>query len=182
MANESSVARPYAKALFDYALEHKSLAAWSKWLACLAQLSSCDSLRELIKNPSLSPARLTEILVAIARELDSSSWLNELESLLALLVTNKRISALGEIFAQFDLLREQQEKTLAVDVSCFTPLSSTQVTQLSERLSQRFARKVTLNQTIDPLLLGGVVIRAHDIVIDGSIRGQLIKLSADLAT
>ena len=181
MAIESSVARPYAKALFDYALYHDTLAAWSDWLERLAAMSCEVSLRALIKNPSLSALQLSEILVAIARELDSSAWLNELDSLIFLLVTNKRLSALPAIAKQFNMLREQEERTLAVDVVSFAPLSSTQITHLTERLSRRFARTVTLNQTIDPSLLGGILIRAHDVVIDGSIQGQLIKLSADLA-
>ena len=181
MANENTVARPYAKALFEYALAHNTLAVWSDWLDRLASLSSVPALRALSKNPSLTAAQLSEIIIAIARELNSSAWLVELENLIQLLITNKRLSALPTIAAQFRLLREAQEKTLCVDVSSFAPLTASQVERLVARLSQRFARKVTLNQKIDPLLLGGVLIRAHDVVIDGSIQGQLIKLSADLA-
>ena len=181
MANEQSIARPYAKALFEYALAQNTLALWTEWLDALAMLSAEPALRALSKNPSLSPAQLTEIVLAIARELSTAPWVVELASLINLLVINKRLRALPAIAAQFKLLREQQEKTLCVEVSSVSPLTGPQQQRLIERLSSRFSRQVTLTQTIDPLLLGGVLIRAHDVVIDGSIQGQLIKLSADLA-
>jgi F-type H+-transporting ATPase subunit delta len=181
MANEHTVARPYAKALFEYALEHNSLANWSNWLQRLADLSCVPAFKALSKNPALTSAQLADIIIAIARELSPSTWMVELDNLIKLLISNRRLSALPTITAQFKLLQEAQEKTLCVDVSSFVPLTSSQVERLVARLSQRFARKVTLNQTIDPSLLGGVLIRAHDVVIDGSIQGQLVKLSADLA-
>ena len=179
--SENSVARPYARALFEYALQQQALASWAEWLECLAALSRDESLVALRKNPSLSAEQLAALVVSIAKELTTTTWLPELEPFIRLLISNKRLVALPAIATLYARLREAQERTLCVDVTSFSLLTETQATRLTERLSRRFARQVVLHQHLDSSLLGGVLIRAHDVVIDGSIKGQLIKLRADLA-
>ena len=88
---------------------------------------------------------------------------------------------LPDIYALYEAHRAEQEKTLHVDVSSYSDLSSAQQQRLIESLSQRLQRKVSLKISIDPSLLGGAIIRAGDLVIDGSVRGKLNKLSTELA-
>ena len=101
--------------------------------------------------------------------------------LVGLLADNKRLQALPDIYLQYEALRAEQEKTLTAKVSSFAVLTSAQQQHLISSLSQRLQRQVTLDVSIDTSLLGGAVIRAGDLVIDGSVRGKLNKLSSNLA-
>ena len=181
MSNQTSIARPYAKALFQHACSTGQLADWSMWLHALDQLLSTDPLPAILKNPSVSCATQVEIILALVPALGLTPKVSTLDNVIRLLVANKRLFALSAIACQFDALRAEQEKTIEVSVCSFAPMTTGQVSRLSDALSQRLQRKVTLKQTVDPLLLGGAVIRANDLVIDGSVRGQLMKLGADLA-
>ena len=120
-----------------------------------------------------------ELLQSVSRSKVQTD--ESLNNLIALLATNKRLMLLPEINALYEVHRAEQEKTLAVDVISFSEVSPAQQKQLIESLSQRLQRKVSLKISIDPSLLGGAVIRAGDLVIDGSVRGKLNKLSTDLA-
>ena len=86
-----------------------------------------------------------------------------------------------DIYAQYESLRAEQEKTLTANVSSFAALTTTEQQDLINSLSQRLQRKVTLEVNIDKSLLGGAVIHAGDLVIDGSVRGKLTKLATNLA-
>jgi F-type H+-transporting ATPase subunit delta len=181
MSNQMSIARPYAKAIFQHALAKHQLPIWSMWLQALGELMQHSELNVLMKNSSVTRLMQADILTAIARELKLGSCPPEVERLIQLLATNQRLSVLPAITEQFNHLRAEAEKTLIVNVSSFSPLTSQEVLRLVESLTRRLQRQVTLLQTVDPSLLGGAVIRANDLVIDGSVRGQLMKLSADLA-
>ena len=181
MANQLSIARPYAKALFEHAVAGQQLAAWSMWLQALGQLMEHPALHVLLRNPAVSRDQQAEVVIAIAHDLACEPMVPALDNLIRLLAANKRLYALPAIATQFDALRAEQEKTLTVCVCSFSPLTTLQEQRLVDSLSQRLQRQVTLQQTVDPSLLGGAVIRANDLVIDGSVRGQLIKLGADLA-
>ncbi|PYD07325.1 F0F1 ATP synthase subunit delta, partial [Pseudomonas syringae pv. syringae] len=97
------------------------------------------------------------------------------------LTTNKRLMLLPEIEALYEVYRAEQEKILEVDVVSYSELTPAQQQRLSESLSQRLSRKVSLKISIDPSLLGGALIRAGDLVIDGSVRGKLNMLGTSLA-
>lgn len=88
---------------------------------------------------------------------------------------------LPEIEALYEVYRAEQEKILEVDVVSYSELTPAQQQRLSESLSQRLSRKVSLKISIDPSLLGGALIRAGDLVIDGSVRGKLNMLGTSLA-
>lgn len=88
---------------------------------------------------------------------------------------------LPEIKALYEVYRAEQEKILEVDVVSYSELTPAQQQRLSESLSQRLSRKVSLKISIDPSLLGGALIRAGDLVIDGSVRGKLNMLGTSLA-
>ena len=104
-----------------------------------------------------------------------------LVNLITLLATNKRLMLLPEIKALYEVYRAEQEKTLVVDVVSYSHFSAAQQQELIAALSKRLQRQVSLNVRIDPALLGGAVIQAGDLVIDGSVRGKLNKLTTDLA-
>lgn len=179
MSDSTTIARPYAKAIFEYALGEKALALWSTHLQNLTQIVLAPQAEKFIKNPATTVDQHIELLqAAIQVKSNESSALN---NFIALLATNKRLTLLPDINALYELHRAEQEKTLDVDVTSFSELSNAQQQRLIESLSQRLQRKVALKIKIDPSLLGGAIIQAGDLVIDGSVRGKLNKLSTGLA-
>ncbi|MBL7481592.1 F0F1 ATP synthase subunit delta [Legionella bononiensis] len=179
MSDSTTIARPYAKAIFEHALAEKKLAEWSDHLMILAQAVLNPQASQFIANPSSTDTQQIELLQSVCsvKVKDNTS----LNNLIALLAANKRLMLLPEIKALYEVHRAEQEKTLGVDVISFSEVSPAQQQQLIESLSNRLQRKVSLKISIDPSLLGGAVIRAGDLVIDGSVRGKLNKLSTGLA-
>ncbi|KTD34471.1 ATP synthase F1 subunit delta [Legionella moravica] len=179
MSDSTTIARPYAKAIFEHALAEKKLAEWSEYLMILAQAVLTPQASQFIANPSSTDAQQVELLLTVCngKVKDDKS----LNNLIALLAANKRLMLLPEIKALYEVHRAEQEKTLGVDVISFSEVSPAQQQQLIESLSNRLQRKVSLRISIDPSLLGGAVIRAGDLVIDGSVRGKLNKLGTGLA-
>jgi F-type H+-transporting ATPase subunit delta len=177
MSDSTTIARPYAKAIFESALAEKKLAEWSAALMTLAQATLNPDAAQFIENPASTIEQHIQLLQGLFK-----SGANEsINNLISLLATNKRLMLLPEISALYEALRAEQEKTLDVDVSSFSDLSAAQQERLIASLSQRLQRKVSLKISIDPSLLGGAIIRAGDLVIDGSVRGKLNKLSTGLA-
>lgn len=179
MSDSTTIARPYAKAIFEHALAEKKLAQWSEYLHILAHVVLSPQGFEFITNPASTHEQHNELLqsVCISKVKEDKS----LNNTIALLAANKRLMLLPEIKVLYEAHRAEQEKTLDVDVISFSTVSIAQQKELIESLSQRLQRKVSLKINIDPSLLGGAVIRAGDLVIDGSVRGKLNKLSTGLA-
>ncbi len=181
MSDNTTIARPYAKALFQHALATKLLPEWSTILHDLAQVVLNSDAQQFIGNPATTAELQKQLVMAIFTHLKQATDLSSIDNLISLLAANKRLLLLPDVCAQFEVLRAEQEKTLTVGVTSFAALTSQQHQQLIERLSHRLQRQVTLEVSIDKSLLGGAVIRAGDLVIDGSVRGKLIKLGTDLA-
>jgi F-type H+-transporting ATPase subunit delta len=179
MSDSTTIARPYAKAIFESALAESKLAEWSAHLKTLAQAVLTPEAEQFIENPASTVEQHIELLQGVIKA--GSNKNESINNLVSLLATNKRLILLPEIYALYEALRAEQEKTLDVEVSSFSDLSKTQQERLIESLSQRLQRKVSLKINIDPSLLGGAIIRAGDLVIDGSVRGKLNKLSTGLA-
>lgn len=177
MSDSTTIARPYAKAIFEHALAEKNLAQWSEHLLMLAQAVLNPQASQFIGNPASTEEQQIELLQSVCGGKDNKS----LNNLITLLAANKRLLLLPEIKALYEVHRAEQEKTLDVDVISFSTVSSAQQQKLVDSLSKRLQRKVSLKISIDPSLLGGAVIRAGDLVIDGSVRGKLNKLGTGLA-
>jgi F-type H+-transporting ATPase subunit delta len=178
MSDSTTIARPYAKAIFEHALSENKLAEWSEYLLLLAQAVMTPEASLFINNPATTSEQQIELLQILNKASKSNESFN---NLIRLLATNKRLMLLPEIKALYESHRSEQEKTLIVNVISFSALSSEQQNKLMDSLSKRLQRKVSLDISIDPSLLGGAIIRAGDLVIDGSVRGKLNKLSTGLA-
>ncbi|KTD18707.1 ATP synthase F1 subunit delta [Legionella lansingensis] len=180
MPDTTTIARPYAKAIFEHALAVNKLGQWSEILHILALSVMNEDALPFITNPATTEAQQIELLLApfakVARD-----EIKAIENLVSLLATNKRLTSLPDIKALFEALRAEQEKTLVVKVRSFSELSAAQEEQLKKSLSERLKRAVTLKVIIDKSLLGGAVIQAGDLVIDRSVREQLDRLGAGLA-
>lgn len=180
MSDITTIARPYAKALFEHALAMKQLAEWSVVVRDLAEMVLHPETQEFITNPATTPELQTQLLMSIAMTSKNVVDIKAVEALIGLLAVNKRLLALPEICAQFEALRAEQEKNLMATVISFSPMTQHQQEQLVDSLSRRLNRHVSLEITIDQSLLGGAIIRAGDLVIDGSVRGKLDKLGTHL--
>lgn len=181
MSDNVTIARPYAKAIFNHALASKQLLAWSTVLHDLS-LAVIDPLAsEFICNPGSAVELQCQLLLSVLEKTKHDVDLASVDNLLHMLTTNKRLLLLPNIYAQFEALRAEQEKTLTVNVISFAPLTDEEQQRLIQSLSQRLQRHVVLDLNIDESLLGGAIIRAGDLVIDGSVREKLTKLSTALA-
>lgn len=181
MANSTNIARPYAKAAFEYALAHQALPAWGTWLSALQAVLSSSEMLAFIDNPETTVTQHIEavgdVLLSITKE---KALPEELSRFIHILAENRRLPVMPAICTQFEKLRANEENRISVQVTSFAPLSKAQEEQLIERLTKRLNREVTLDISIDPGLLGGAVISADDWVINSSVKYQLSNLGADL--
>ncbi len=172
MSDLTTIARPYAKAAFDFAVEKQQLAQWSEMLTFGAEVTKNEQMSELLSG-STSADKLAEIFIAICGEQFDEFGQN----LIKVMAENGRLKALPDVLEQFVALKKEYEKLVDVDVISAIELSEQQLADISSKLEVRLERKVKLNCSVDETLLGGVIIRAGDLVIDNSARGRLNRLS-----
>jgi len=176
MAEAATIARPYAKAAFMWARDAKALPVWSAALHAGVALVTDLRIADLITNPQMSPDQVVSLFAGLGGGADEY-WQN----FVRLLAKNKRLEVLPDIAAQYELLRARYENEVDVQVTSAVALSDGQKTKLATALKTRFKRDVRMTTAIDPALLGGAVIRAGDLVIDGSINGRLQRMASDLS-
>jgi F-type H+-transporting ATPase subunit delta len=173
VAELTTLARPYAKAAFQYALEAKDLAGWDAQLATAAAASRYGVMQKKITTPSLSAQQQAQLLIdACGDELSAP-----VRNFIVLLAQNKRLLLLPEIYQLFDALKTAQEQAVDVELTTAIALDDASQANLAQALSNKLARKVNVQTVVDQHLLAGVIIKAGDLVIDGSMRGRLEKLA-----
>lgn len=177
MAELTTLARPYAKAVFELARESGALDAWSNTLGFLAQVVSDERVDTLIASPKFSDERLLEMFEAIAGDrLDAHS-----RNLLRLMIENDRLTALPAVAAVYEEFKTEAENAVDVDVTSVEPVSDDYKQRITDALRKKLGRDVRLHFAIDKTLIGGALIKAGDLVIDGTVRGRLNKLAGALA-
>lgn len=177
MAETITIARPYAKAVFEFALAENRLKEWSVLLHKLASAVLDPDAVAFINNPATTEHQHCELLTTAVPVAAESAFGNFLSTL----SQNNRLLLLPDILALFERKRAEQEKTLDVDVISFSELSESQKQRMAASLGKRLQRDVTLHVTIDKALMGGAIINAGDLVINGSVRDKLYKLATSLA-
>lgn len=176
MAELTTVARPYAKAAFQFADENGALAEWSAMLKFLAAVTQQDAVAQYLENPKITSDRKSEgFLKLCADQLDPAG-----SNFVSLLAQNKRLPALPEIAVLFEALKSEKEQSVDAVISSAFPLSPEQTNKLADSLKKKLGREVNVTTEIDNTILGGVIIKAGDLVIDGSVRGKLAKLAETL--
>jgi len=178
VAERATIARPYAKAAFGYASNAAALAGWSRGLKVATEIVADPRVAALAKNPRWSDADLASLVTDVAGAgLDAG-----MQNFVRVLAENHRLLLLPEIAAHFEELRSDAENTVDVEVVSAVALDSAQEAKLTLALSARLKRKVRMQNSVDAALLGGAVIRAGDLVIDGSLKGRLERLGTELAS
>ncbi len=173
MLEKATIARPYAEAAFAQALEEGKLSDWAAMLNLLNVIVSDEQMHSVISNPKLTSEQLAQFVFDIAGDKLSNTGKN----FVSLLVDAERISLATEIFNLFEQKRAAAEGISDVDVISAYPLDDTQVNTISESISKRLGKKIDINTEEDKDLIGGVIIRAGDSVVDASLRGRLKELN-----
>ena len=176
MAEPSTVARPYAEAVFRLADAENALGKWSEMLAAAALVAQDERVQRAVADPKLSDAQVAGLFISIL----SGRLTGEAENFLRVLAENKRIGLLPEIRAQFEALKNEREGVVEAEVQSAFELTEAQVADLVQRLERRTGRKVRGRVVVDKELIGGIRVVLGDKVIDGSARGQLAALETAL--
>ena len=176
MIEPITLARPYAKAAFEHARGAGELAQWQEALGQLAAVTRDHKVSVMLKSPNQTAQQRTENLATLVGDSLPASVVN----LLMIMADNGRLSLLPEVATLFEQFKQAVESTVTVVVTSAYPLSDDETRVLSETMTSKLDRSVTLTSETDPSLLGGAIIRADDLVIDGSVRGRLDKLAGAL--
>lgn len=173
MAELTTLARPYARAAFEAALEAGKLQEWSDMLSKVAAVVSNDRVAAALSRPSLTDQQQAGIVL----DLLDGELNREVGNFIRTLAENKRLALIPEIHELFERHKANQEKTVEVEVLSAYPLAGESQQKLTQSLKGYLQREVSIRSEVDKSLIGGVVIRAGDLVIDGSVRGKLNKLA-----
>ena len=177
MAEISTIARPYAEAVFELAHQASQLQKWADMLNFSAAVAADSEMAAIVGNTNLSKDQLSKLFINVCDDqLDAEG-----QNFIKLLVENRRLSVLQEIALQFDALKAEAEKTIEAEIIAAYEVSAAQQKQIADKLKKRLGREVTLTCRVDPGLLGGAIIKAGDMVIDGSTQGQIQRLAIELA-
>jgi F-type H+-transporting ATPase subunit delta len=178
VAERATIARPYAKAAFEYARAANGFAQWSQGLKQAAEIVADPRVAALTKSPQWTQADLVSLITDVA-----GAKLNAgMQNFVRVLAENHRLLLLPEIAGQYEALRSAVENTIDVEVVSAVPLDAAQADKLKQALSKRLKRQVRMQNSVDATLLGGAVVRAGDLVIDGSLKGRLQRLATELTS
>jgi F-type H+-transporting ATPase subunit delta len=176
MADKLTIARPYARAAFEEARGEQRLTQWSEALRVAAKVAQDPRVENLLGNPHVTPAELAQLVSGIAGPGLGEHGINFVRTL----ADNRRLAYLPEIAAQFDALKDAAQGVADVTVTSAAALDEAQQQKLSQALEKRLKRKVRLHTEIDPQLIGGAILRAGDLVIDGSLSSRLARIAYEL--
>lgn len=175
MSENITVARPYAKAAFDFALEHNRLDNWQTMLAFAAQVS-CDSQMRNYLSADLNPEKLADLFIAVCGEI-----LDEYgQNLIRVMAQNYRLALLPQVLTLFNQYRTEHDSVSDVEVISATTLTAEQLEKITAAVSKRLSNRVKINPKVDSSLIAGFIVRVGDMVIDNSIKGRLQRLTDSL--
>ncbi len=176
MAERITTARPYAKAIFSLARMGNTLAETSAGLTRAAEVVADPRVHALLGSPHVTPAQLAEIVTGVVGAgLDENS-----RNFISLLAANRRLGFLPEIAALFELMKSELENAVDVEVVAASKLTPDQESRYAAALQKKLGRSVRLHTRVDGSLIGGAVLKAGDLVIDGSIKGRLDRLAVEM--
>jgi len=173
MAELNTVARPYTKAAFEHAVDKGNLDQWSEMLVTAAAVTQHETMTQVLGTPGLTSEQKAEAMINVCEEqMDDTA-----KNFMVLLAENQRLALLPKISEQFDQLKASQQQSVEVNVTTAFDLGEQQQQKLTQALSSKLGREVSLTTDVDKSIIGGVIVRTEDMVIDGSIRARLAKLA-----
>lgn len=165
------MARPYAKAAFEYAAKHNAIKQWQETLAVAAALSEQKEVRVVFNDPNIAENLLQELFYDLLEIKDEG-----LKRFFNLIIDYHRLAVLPFILSEFIKLKESHDQAVKAEVISAFELSTEQQEKINRALEKRFDKKILLSHKIDKSILGGAIIKSDDLVIDGSVLGRLSKL------
>ena len=176
MAEQITVARPYAEAAFGFARERNALPVWSEMLRATAAVAADPQMRAALDNPRLSAGDKEALFLSICGEqLDAEG-----RNFVRVLIGAERIELLPEIRSLFEALKDADEGLARASIASAFPLSEEELAQLKSALERRFRRKIEASVSVDPSLIGGAKIVVGDTVIDASVKAGLEAMTNHL--
>lgn len=172
IGNLSTIARPYASAAFEYALETNAIPSWGRLLQAAAAVTEQKDMADLLSNPDVTKDQLFDLFREILKPMLDTEKINFLH----ILAQNKRLPLLPFIFELFSNLRADYEEVINVKIVSAVTLDQKYQQKIVKTLVKRLKKQVLLKNEVDPSIIGGAIIRAGDTVIDGSVRGKLNRL------
>ncbi len=177
MSDLTTAARPYARAVFERAEQSGKLGEWSDMLGFMSGIASNDQVVELLASPRMAKQSGADAFIKLA----DGKLNKEAENLVSMLAENNRLSLLPEMSVIYEVLKDEAEGSVEAIVTTAKKLTQGEEKSISDALGKRLGRKVKLKVSVDDALLGGAIIQAGDLVIDGSLRGRLSKMTSVVA-
>ena len=179
MSDFETVARPYARALFELAAEENKLQQWQDNLQQAALIAADSDMYAMFEQPAMLSSELAELFLSVsaASGIEADA---DFSNLIVLLAENDRLAALPAINQQFTTLKQEAEGAIEVMVRSAQELTAEQQDKIASSMSKRLGKEVSITTEIDTSLIAGAIVTAGDLVIDGSASGQMQKLTIAL--
>ena len=176
MAETTTVARPYARAAFEFAQAKGSMKEWADALELAATIAADEQVRPMLDDPKMSDQQVAELFIAVGGD----KFDQGVQNFIKLLAENARLIAAPEIAELFATMMAEAEAKVEATVVSAMALDDAQQAKIADSLKARMGREVSLSCEVDESLVGGAIIRAGDLVIDGSVKAKLGKLTSAL--
>ncbi len=173
MEERTTIARPYAEAAYAQARREEQVSAWADAVELLSVIVSDEAVALRLNDPRVSRAQLEELVMSVGGEAFSGTRGNFIKVLLE----NGRLGYAPEICSLFQALRTADENQLDVEIISAYPLDTASEGAIAMAITEKMGKEIKMNSQVDPSLIGGVIIRAGDQVIDASLRGRVNQLS-----
>jgi F-type H+-transporting ATPase subunit delta len=179
MSDFETTARPYARAIFELANESGALETWAEAMQAASAIASDSDMHALFKLPAMLASEKAEVFLSVYEGVNGEPT-GEFKSLINLLAENGRLEAIVSIGEIYETLKKEAEGKIEVQVTSAQELTEAQRSEISESMAKRLGKQVSMTTSIDESLIAGAIIHAGDLVIDGSARGRIDKLSTAL--
>lgn len=176
MSQLNVIAHPYAQALFKIAKEKKQEKSWMNVLEDLSLITQNSAFQDILNNPKIN----SQDIISVLKSLLKKDFNAEVVNLIEVLVENNRLLALTEIYSIFrELVLEDQKRSDAIIESAYD-MSKAEIEEFEHILSKKFGKTITATVNVNPELIAGIKVTINDKVIDGSVKGRLDNLAAQL--
>ena len=181
MSDFETAARPYAKAIFELATSEGNLQSWGDSLQLAGVVASDADMQAMFELPSMLASEQSELFISVLSGVKSAPEISaDFKNLIALLAENNRLAVLPSIAVSFETLKQEAEGKIEVRVRSACKLSASQQDAMAKSLAKKLGKKISVTTEIDESLIAGAIIQAGDMVIDGSAKGRLDKLTTVL--
>ncbi|MCR5536487.1 MAG: F0F1 ATP synthase subunit delta [Succinivibrio sp.] len=175
MAENLTIARPYAEAVFALACEHDALDKWQDMLGLMAEACKNEYFITKLKTAANTQIAADNLILLLKDLLDENGM-----NFVRVIAENNRFEVLPEIYSEFVKMRQKHDKVLTVQFVSAREIKDDETEVLKQKLADKYGCKIILNKSVDPSIIGGVVLKIGDEVIDASFKNSLNALSTAL--